>query len=72
MTVLHRRVKNQRLTAAGYIWAFTALTASAGARAHYDRRRAAGDRHAYVQTGQGYGRSYRFPTAQTEELAAAA
>ena len=37
--VLHRRVKNQRLAAAGYIWAFSALTASPGARAHYDRRR---------------------------------
>ena len=36
--VLHRRVKNQRLAAAGYIWAFAALTASPGARAHYDRR----------------------------------
>ena len=37
--VLHRRVKNQRLAAAGYIWAFAALTASPGARAHYDRRK---------------------------------
>ena len=36
---LHRRVKNQRLAAAGYIWAFSALTASPGARAHYDRRK---------------------------------
>ena len=36
--VLHRRVKNQRLAAVGYIWAFAALTASPGARAHYDRR----------------------------------
>jgi hypothetical protein len=47
--VLHRRVKNQRLAAAGYIWAFSALTASPGARAHYDRRRADGDRHAAAQ-----------------------
>lgn len=44
--VMHRRVKNQRLAATGYIWAFAALTASPGARAHYDRRRAAGDAHA--------------------------
>jgi len=47
--VLHRRVKNQRLAAAGYVWAFAALTASPGARAHYDRRRNHGDRHAAAQ-----------------------
>jgi transposase len=47
--VLHRRVKNNRLAAAGYIWAFAALTASPGARAHYDRRRQAGDRHTAAQ-----------------------
>jgi transposase len=43
--VMHRRVKNDRLAAAGYVWTFAALTKSAPARAHYDRRRAAGDRH---------------------------
>ena len=48
-TVTHLRVKNQRLAGVGYIWAFAALTASAGARAHYDRRRTAGDRHAAAQ-----------------------
>jgi hypothetical protein len=47
--VLHRRIKNQRLAAAGYVWAFAALTASPGARAHYDRRKADGDRHAAAQ-----------------------
>ena len=47
--VMHRRIKNQRLAAAGYHWAFSALTASPGARAHYDRRRAAGDRRAAAQ-----------------------
>jgi hypothetical protein len=47
--VLHRRVKNQRLAATGYVWAFSALTASPGARAHYDRRKADGDRHAAAQ-----------------------
>jgi hypothetical protein len=46
---LRRRVKNNRLTAAGYTWAFAALTASPGARAHYDRRRQAGDRHTAAQ-----------------------
>ncbi len=48
-TVLARRVKNQRLAAVGYQWAFSALTSSSGARAHYDRRRALGDHHAAVQ-----------------------
>jgi len=43
--VRHRRVKNQRLAAAGYGWVFGALRDPA-VKAHYDRRRAAGDRHA--------------------------
>ena len=43
--VRHRRVKNQRLAAAGYSWVFGALRDPA-IKAHYDRRRAAGDRHA--------------------------
>jgi transposase len=47
--VLARKVKNQRLAAVGYVWAFAALTASPGARAHYDRRKHAGDRHAAAQ-----------------------
>jgi Transposase/Transposase IS116/IS110/IS902 family len=80
--VLHRRVKNQRLAAAGYTWAFAALTASPGARAHYDRRRADGDRHAAAQrnlfgrllgclhhclaTGQHYDENTAFPTATTK------
>ena len=38
-SVTHRRIKNNRLNAAGYLWAFSALTASPGARAHYDRRK---------------------------------
>ena len=45
-SVTRRHVKNHRLAQAGYIWAFSALTASPGARAHYDRRRDHGDRHA--------------------------
>jgi Transposase IS116/IS110/IS902 family len=47
--VLARKVKNRRLTAVGYVWAFAALTASPGARAHYDRRKHAGDHHAAAQ-----------------------
>jgi transposase len=44
-----RFVKNDRLNAAGYMWALSALTASSGARAHYQRRRDAGDWHAAAQ-----------------------
>ncbi|MFC4465737.1 transposase [Streptomyces xiangluensis] len=47
--VLHRKVKNQRLAAVGYVWAFSSLTKSTGARAHYDRRRATGERHTAAQ-----------------------
>ncbi len=49
MSVTHRRVKNQPLAAVGYLWAFAALSASPGARAHYDRGKAAGDRHTAAQ-----------------------
>jgi transposase len=43
LTVRLRRVKNDRLAAVCYLWPFAALTASPGARARYDARRAAGD-----------------------------
>jgi hypothetical protein len=75
--ILHRRIKNNRLNAAGYTWTFAALTASPGARSHYDRRRAGGDRHAAAQrnlfgrllgclhhcltTGQHYDEATAFP-----------
>jgi len=36
LAVMHRRIKNHRLADAGYQWASTALTASSGARTHYD------------------------------------
>lgn len=49
LAVMARRVKNQRLASVGYVWAFAALTASTGARAHYDRRRSDGDRHTAAQ-----------------------
>jgi transposase len=78
--VMHRRVKNQRLASAGYLWAFAALTASPGARAHYDRRKTAGDRHVAAQrnlfnrllgvlhhcldTRQNYLEAIAFPTTQ--------
>ena len=78
-SVTVRRIKNNRLNAAGYLWAFSALTASPGARARYDRRRDAGDRHAAAQrnlfgrllgclhtclaTGQHYDETIAFPAA---------
>jgi transposase len=78
-SVTCRRIKNNRLNAAGYTWAFSALTASPGARAHYDRRKDAGDRHAAAQrnlfgrllgclwhcltTGCEYDETTAFPTA---------
>jgi transposase len=86
-SVTHRKVKNNRLNAAGYVWAFSALTASPGARAHYDRRRDDGDRHAAAQrnlfgrllgclwrcltTGQEYDEATAFP-ATTKKLPRAA
>lgn len=78
-SVTRRIVKNDRLAAAGYVWAFSALTASPGARAHYDRRKDAGDRHAAaqrnlynrllgclwhcLQTGQPYNEETAFPAS---------
>ncbi len=85
--VLHRKVKNNRLAAAGYIWAFASLTASPGARRHYDRRRDAGDGHAAAQrnlfsrllgclhhcllTGKHYREATAFPAVAASPNAAA-
>ena len=85
--VLHRRVKNNRLAAAGYSWAFSAISASPGARDHYDRRKADGDRHAAAQrnlfgrllgclhhclaTGQHYNQDIAFPSPACRQQDAA-
>jgi transposase len=85
-SVTHRRVKNNRLAAAGYSRAFSALTASPGARTHYDRRRQVGDRHAAAQrnlfgrllgclhhcltTGQHHDEATAFPTTTKQPAAA--
>jgi transposase len=85
-SVTRRKVKNNRLNAAGYTWAFSALTASPGARAHYDRRKDAGDRHAAAQrnlfgrllgclhkcltTGQHYDEATAFPASTSLPTAA--
>ena len=87
-SVTTRRIKNQRLAAAGYAWAFSALTASPGARRHYDRRRAAGDSHTAAQrhllnrllgclhhcltTGKPYREDIAFPTGEHADQTAAA
>jgi len=39
------KVRNKRLGDACHWWAFAMITKSAGAREHYDKRRAAGDHH---------------------------
>jgi hypothetical protein len=86
--VLHRRVKNQRLASVGYVWAFAALTASPGVRAHYDRRKTRGDGHAAaqrnlfnrligvlhhcLQTRHHYEESIAFPAGRTPQTAEAA
>jgi transposase len=44
-SVRTRQVKNKRLADACHCWALAAITKSPAARAHYDRRRAAGNRH---------------------------
>ncbi|AUG78181.1 IS110 family transposase [Kitasatospora sp. MMS16-BH015] len=87
-TVMVRRVKNQRLAAVGFVSAFGSLRASPGARAHYDRRRDAGDRHTSAQrnfynrflgclhhclaTGTTYSETTAFPVLPKLELVIAA
>jgi transposase len=77
--VTHRRIKNDRLAATGYAWAFMAMTNNPNARAHYRHRKTLGDRHAAalrhlfnrmlgqlyhcLQTAQRYDDNRAFPTA---------
>ncbi|MEU9191127.1 IS110 family transposase [Streptomyces sp. NPDC048484] len=86
--VMSRKIKNQRLAAVGYVWAFVSLTRSPGARAHYDRHREAGDRHVAAQRnlfnrfmgmlfhclqhGHTYDEAIAFPQPAPELTAAAA
>jgi transposase len=49
VSITHRRIKNDRLAAAGWIWAFAAATHCEPARDHYRCRRDQGDRHAAAQ-----------------------
>ncbi len=48
-SITRRRIKNDRLNHAGYLWAFSSITASPGANAHYRHRRDHGDWHAAAQ-----------------------
>ncbi|WP_413092534.1 IS110 family transposase [Streptomyces phaeochromogenes] len=49
-SITRRWVKNDRLNHVGYLWAFSAITASPGAKTHYRRRRDEhGDWHAAAQ-----------------------
>jgi transposase len=75
--VTMRAVRNKRLGQAAYLWALPLLAHSPGARAHYDRRRRAGDSysaaarnltnrglgmlHHCLQTGQPYNEAKAFP-----------
>ena len=45
ISITHRRIKNDRLAAVGWVWAFAAATHCQSAREHYRRRREHGDRH---------------------------
>ncbi len=49
VSITRRRIKNDRLAAAGWIWAFGAATHCESARDHYRRRKEQGDRHAAAQ-----------------------
>jgi transposase len=78
LVVTHRRIKNNRLAAVGYTWAFMAMTNSPPARAHYHQRKNVGDghpaalRHLFnrllgqlhhcLHTGQTYNETKAFPT----------
>jgi transposase len=73
-----RVVRNKRLGQAAYLWSLPLLAHSPGGRAHYDRRRAAGDSHSAASrhlanrglgmlhhcliTGSTYNESQAFPS----------
>ena len=87
-TLTHHKIKNQRLAAVGYVWTFSALTASPGARTHYDHRKTTGDHHTAaqrnlfnrlldclhhcLQTQQHYNEQIAFPTTCSNSTNAAA
>ncbi|GHG14303.1 hypothetical protein GCM10017567_35050 [Amycolatopsis bullii] len=46
ISITRRTVKNDRLNATGFVWAFASIGRAGAPRDHYHRRRAHGDRHA--------------------------
>jgi transposase len=88
LNVTHRRVKNNRLAAVGFVWAFVAAGRDGPSRDHYLARREHGDghpaalRHLFnrmlgqlyhcLQTGQTYDRDKAFPPQSTQPEPAAA
>jgi transposase len=84
-TVTMRVVHNKRLGHASYLWALPMLSHSAGARAHYQRRRDRGDTysaaarhlanralgmlHHCLATGQPYNETKAFPPTTTAAAA---
>lgn len=88
LSVTHRRVKNNRLAAVGFVWAFVAAGRDGPSREHYLARRGHGDghpaalRHLFnrmlgqlyhcLQTGQTYDRDKAFPPRSTQPQPAAA
>lgn len=46
ISITRRRVKNERLNAVGFLWAFGTIPRPGPASEHYRRRRARGDKHA--------------------------
>ncbi|MEV0697987.1 transposase [Saccharopolyspora sp. NPDC050389] len=81
ISITYRRIKNDRLAAVGWLWAFIAATHCEPAKAHYRRRRDHGDRHSTalrhlfnrmlgqlyhcLQTGQTYDETKAFPSPST-------
>jgi transposase len=77
ISITRRSIKNNRLAAAGFVWAFCAAAKPGPARSHYQQRRDHGDRHAAalrhlfnrmlgqlhhcLQTGQTYDAAKAFP-----------
>jgi hypothetical protein len=79
LSITHRRVKNDRLAAAGFVCAFVAAAHSPGASAIYYRRREHGDRHAAALRNvfnrligcQAYDETTAFPTQSAAPESAA-
>ncbi|MET7982947.1 IS110 family transposase [Streptomyces sp. NPDC005281] len=68
-SITRRWVKNDRLNHAGYFWAFASLRPSAGANAHYRRRRETGDWHAAAQRNLFNRQCHEVNAAATESRA---